>query len=324
MARIVVGLGTSHSPQLSIPADAWRQRGEEDRRNQSLYRVADGRHVSFDELLAEADPGVMKELEPGVMARRDAQNQKGIQKVADALAEADPDVLVVIGDDQNEAFHEDNMPAFSVYWGDTVPYYPRNRTVGTQTLTQQYYPTEPQQYPGQPELALHIIDSMMDQGFDVAHSKYYQEGQSIAHAVSFVHARIMRKVVPVVPIPQNTYFPPNQPRPKRAFDFGLALRNAIETWKSNARVGIVASGGLSHFVVDEDIDQRCIKAMKECDASAIAKLPLERLNSGTSEVRNWFSVAGACHHLGMEMFDYVPCYRSPAGTGCAMAFARWV
>lgn len=324
MARIVLGLGTSHSPQLSIPPEAWRQRGEEDRRNQTLYRVPDGKHVTFDELLAEADPSIMKELTDEVFQRRHQQNQRGLERVADALAEADPDVLVVIGDDQKEAFHDDNMPAFSVYWGETVPYYPRHRAVGTQALTQTYYPTEPQQYPGHPELALHIIDSMMEQGFDVAHSKYYQEGQSIAHAVSFVHARIMRKVVPVVPIPQNTYFPPNQPRPRRSFAFGLALRNAIETWRSDARVGVVASGGLSHFVVDEEIDQACLKAMRELDAEAIGRLPLERLNSGTSEVRNWFAVAGACHHLTMELFDYVPCYRSPAGTGCAMAFARWV
>jgi len=266
----------------------------------------------------------MKQLDEDLLKKRHEQNQRGLTMVADALEQADPDILVVIGDDQKEAFQDDNMPAFSVYWGDNVPFYPRHRNVGTQALTAQYYPTEAQQYPGQPQLALHIIDSMMDQGFDVAHSKYYQEGQSIAHAVSFVHARIMRKIVPVVSIPQSTYFPPNQPRPRRAFDFGLALRNAVETWKSDLKVGIVASGGLSHFVVDEEIDQACLKAMRECDADAIGRLPLERLNSGTSEVRNWFATGGACHHLDMELFDYVPCYRSPAGTGCAMAFARWV
>ncbi len=323
MARIVLGLGTSHSPQLSIPADGWAQRGVEDQRNPWLYRAQDGGHVTYDELLSDPVPGVMKELTPDVFARRHEQNQAGLKKVADALTESDPDVLVIIGDDQKEAFQDDNMPPFSVYWGDTIPYRPRQRAVGTQQLTQWAYPQEAQNYPSQSELALHIIDSMMDQGFDVAHSKYYQEGQSIAHAIAFVYARIMQKVVPVVAIPQNTYFPPNQPRPRRAFDFGLALRNAVEGWKSNARVGIVASGGLSHFVVDEEIDQRCLKALKECDADAIGRLPLERLNSGTSEVRNWFATAGACHHLDMELFDYVPCYRSPAGTGCAMAFARW-
>ena len=35
------------------------------------------------------------------------------------------------------------------------------------------------------------------------------------------------------------------------------------------------------------------------------------------------SLAGAAEHLDMDLFDYVPCYRSPAGTGCAMAFAQW-
>jgi hypothetical protein len=27
--------------------------------------------------------------------------------------------------------------------------------------------------------------------------------------------------------------------------------------------------------------------------------------------------------LEMNLVDYVPCYRSEAGTGCAMAFATW-
>jgi hypothetical protein len=25
----------------------------------------------------------------------------------------------------------------------------------------------------------------------------------------------------------------------------------------------------------------------------------------------------------MRLIDYIPCYRSPAGTGCGMAFATW-
>ena len=35
--------------------------------------------------------------------------------------------------------------------------------------------------------------------------------------------------------------------------------------------------------------------------------------------------AGAMDHVGFEMtlLDYVPCYRTEAGTGNAMAFATW-
>jgi hypothetical protein len=33
--------------------------------------------------------------------------------------------------------------------------------------------------------------------------------------------------------------------------------------------------------------------------------------------------AGALEHLRMELIDYVPAYRSPAGTGVGMTFSRW-
>ena len=35
------------------------------------------------------------------------------------------------------------------------------------------------------------------------------------------------------------------------------------------------------------------------------------------------TLAGAVQGLSMNLIDYVPCYRSEAGTGCAMAFAYW-
>ena len=77
-------------------------------------------------------------------------------------------------------------------------------------------------------------------------------------------------------------------------------------------------------MLDEELDHKALKALQDKDVDAIASLPLERLQAGTSEIRNWFATAGVVQHLEMEVFDYVPCYRSPAGTGCAMAFAQWV
>ena len=43
------------------------------------------------------------------------------------------------------------------------------------------------------------------------------------------------------------------------------------------------------------------------------------------EVRNWLPVTAACGAAGlaMELVDYVPCYRSAAGTGNAMGFVTW-
>ena len=86
---------------------------------------------------------------------------------------------------------------------------------------------------------------------------------------------------------------------------------------------MLASGGLSHFVVDEGLDEMALDGMKERSVAKLGALPREKLHSGNSEIRNWISVTGATEHLKMELVDYVPCYRSPAGTGCAMGFATW-
>ena len=42
-------------------------------------------------------------------------------------------------------------------------------------------------------------------------------------------------------------------------------------------------------------------------------------------MKNWIAAAAAAQRAGltMELVDYVPCYRSLAGTGNAMGFVRW-
>ena len=58
---------------------------------------------------------------------------------------------------------------------------------------------------------------------------------------------------------------------------------------------------------------------------ALIEEPEVHFRSGTSETKNWLVVAGMLAETGldMELLDYVPCYRSEAGTGSGMAFATW-
>jgi hypothetical protein len=104
------------------------------------------------------------------------------------------------------------------------------------------------------------------------------------------------------------------------------MRRAIGSWSSDKRVAVIASGGLSHFVIEEDLDQQVLAALQEGDSDRLLGLPVEHFESGTSEIRNWIALAGAMQdtRLRMELVDYVPCYRSIAGTGNAMAFAQWL
>ncbi len=121
----------------------------------------------------------------------------------------------------------------------------------------------------------------------------------------------------------NTHYPPNQPTARRCYELGSVIKRATEAWKSDARVGVIASGGLTHFVIDEQFDQELLQAMKDKDAGKISSIPQRLLNSGTSEVRSWITAAAALTDLDMELIDYQPSYRTPAATGVGMAFAQW-
>jgi hypothetical protein len=87
----------------------------------------------------------------------------------------------------------------------------------------------------------------------------------------------------------------------------------------------MASGGLSHQIVDEELDRIVADALVERNVDALCSLPRERLNRapGTPEILNWITVAGAMDPAGMTLVDYVPCYRSPAGTGHGLTFGYW-
>lgn len=85
----------------------------------------------------------------------------------------------------------------------------------------------------------------------------------------------------------------------------------------------MASGGLSHVVIDEDIDAMTTTALRTNNPEMLWQLPRERLRGGTSEILNWVALAGAVEPMELKFLEYVTTYRSPAATGCGMGFAYW-
>jgi hypothetical protein len=328
MARVIAGIGTSHSPCLNMTPAAWRVRAEVlDKVRVSLYDT-EGRRLSYAELEAAAPARIRDELKDDVMQRRFEANQRAIATVAGILDDCEPDVLVIFGDDHHEVFKDDNMPPLSIYCGESIPLIPHGILTWSyppELKTDLWYPEERRDYPVDASLARYLIEYLNDHDFDVAYSKYYPEGQGMSHAFAFAYWRLMQeRVIPTVPINLNTYFPPNQVTPERSYEVGRAVRRAIESWDRDARVAIMATGGLSHFVIDEALDQMFIDALRSRDRARLTGIPRARLNGGNSELRNWIALAGSVEHLdAVRLIDYVPCYRSIAGTGCAMSFAHW-
>mgnify|MGYP003343025165 FL=1 len=72
-------------------------------------------------------------------------------------------------------------------------------------------------------------------------------------------------------------------------------------------------------------DAKVIKAMETGDEQALKDIPESYFKVGTAEIKNWFPLISAMNAEGLKyhQVDYVPCYRSEAGTGNAMAFCYW-
>ena len=149
-------------------------------------------------------------------------------------------------------------------------------------------------------------------------------GRSLGHAFTFPRYRLgLPAHTPIVPVFINTHYPPNVPSAGRCYGLGQVIRRAVENWACSARVAVIASGGLSHFVIDEDLDRRVLWGIAQQDAGALGSLSRAQLRSGNSEILNWVSAAGSLEGLAATVIDYVAGYRSLAGTGAGMAFVQW-
>src|SRR5258708_27533286 len=254
MAELVLGIGTSHTPMLNAPAEDWPRFIDRDAVRDFLDK--EGQPMTYEELLHRAEPHVSAELTPEWVAGRHAEAQGGFADLRDALRRAELDALIVIGDDHKEIYQNDNLPSFVVYRGNTIRNVPLNGFSGpdwARRATARYYEeTEPRAYPVESGLALHLITSLVDREFDPVSSDALPDGKGEGHAFAFVRKRLMDDpTLPVVPVFLNTYFPPNQPTPRRCYKLGQAIREAVENYPGDARVGRVGSGRPSPFAATQ-------------------------------------------------------------------------
>lgn len=330
MADIVLGIGTSHSPILILDGEDWVHRSRDDRRNKSLYTL-DGRKLSYDELVAERGEPFQKESDPEQFPVQARQAEAALDHLENLLVQARPDVVLVIGDDQDELFGFDNMPAFAVYTGQEIVMrempLPHPRLTWTDKAFWAGYGMDmPHTFAGAPALARDMVKGLIRLGVDVSVSDSVPDParRAFGHAYGFIYQRLMKRLrVPMLPVLLNTYFPPNNPTAARCFQLGTAIGQALAASPIEARVAVIASGGLSHFLCEESFDRKVLQALKTHDVHALTQIPQEALCSGTSETRNWITMAGAIGHLHCTYDAYIPVYRTAVGTGIGLCFAAW-
>ncbi|HEX8966343.1 MAG TPA: hypothetical protein VF937_00585 [Chloroflexota bacterium] len=305
MAEVVLGIGHSHTPQISVDPEEWPNLGRTEQRSP---------HVPND---------LEAQLQVDCFREKHARVQGAIRQLGQLLRSTPVDAIVIFGDDQHEQFNDDNMPAVAIYHGEQVEVRPRAPRSNSNFPTLHLEATA-SVYPNSVNLAQHLIASLTEQEFEITRCNQLKAERGIGHAFSFLYQRLWPDCdVPIVPVMVNTYYPPNQPTPKRCHDLGKSVRAAIQSWSGGERVAVLASGGLSHIVIDEPLDLQVLDALGAKDTAALHSLPRDQLKGGTSEILNWVALDGAVGAMPMTLIDYIPGYRSRPSTGCAMAFAYW-
>ena len=297
MAELVGCLALAHSPMLLTVPEKWD--AIPDRMEPPPVR-----------------PELEKELTPEAKQKKWERCNKAIEALRRELDRLNPDAVIVIGDDQTENIFDDNMPPVTFYIGEEVEATLHYRYFGESPMAQK------SKYKVNATLAQSLLESLMEEGFDPAWSRKTRSEYGLGHAFG----RALKFLTPdarypIVPVTVNTFYAP-VPSAKRCLQFGEALASALRNCKDGGRVVVLGSGGLSHFKIDEELDHEFIKAVEKYNVDYLGNMPDSVLTSGTSELRNWI-VTAAAFGGPATLVDYVPCYRTVTGIGCAMGFAYW-
>jgi 2,3-dihydroxyphenylpropionate 1,2-dioxygenase len=194
--------------------------------------------------MAKLVAGIAMSHSPMIMTSEEAAGEKGqgfLQKAAEMkqwLKDSGADIIVLISDDHFNSYFYDQMPSFTIGidrcegWGDwNIPQY--NILV-------------------EKGLAKHILNTGLENNVDFAFTMRMKVDHGHTQAIYFLNEDLG---IPVVPIAVNTAAPP-LPTMDRCFKVGELVRQSIESWESDKKVAIVASGGLSHWVPIPKIDSQ--------------------------------------------------------------------
>ena len=316
MSEIIAGLASSHAFALVDPS-TWDERRE---RNRQMYRKRYG-------VEPPRQPKVTEET-PEIRRSRYQKVKDGLDFFTHWLKDSRPDALILIGDDQNENFHTDNMPQISIYLGESVRAFDPRLDQGDAL---------PPQYRCHSDLARTLLTNLVERQFDVSFAASFRQEKLLSHA----HAPILRLVdpaaaIPVVLIFVNSIHVPAI-TPERCYRLGEAIRDIlVEHRPASERVAIYASGGLSHFTggypwrhysgpftygsISEEFDRTALGWMESGNGHKLAGLSSkDLLDNGDIEMRSWIVLAGAMGRRPAKILAYEPLYSGNMG----MSVAFW-
>lgn len=303
----ILGLGCSHGPIILTPPESW----------------AKTRERMYARIPNYQPPGqLLEELGQDNGLSQDISDQKRVVEsfavLRDRLHEWDPDVLMIIGDDQTENFKQGNLPPFCIYTGSEVAGYPFQRQAARTNLWDAGAETR-FSFRCPKEFSQDLRNFLIRDGFDLSSSSSLDGWEwGLAHAI--INPLVFldpEGKFPLLPLFVNCYgeeagpdYPP-RPTPKRCYQLGQAIRRFLDT--RTERIAVVASSSWSHSFlahkfqcreIDVETDRKYLEWVRNGQGSKFAEVRPEALQeSGDHEILNWIITLGIIGDMPAEIVD---------------------
>ena len=173
MAQIVIGIATLHGTMLSTPSDQWTLRVAADKGSPNQAFLGSTR-VHNQLLTLRSVESQTSQLSSVFWCKRHSACKRAIARLAEVFWLARRDAVLIFGNDQTELFSDDNLPAFSSYYEKMIENqeyhqeYIERLSPGNAVSVVGHIPPEGSPNQGDPGLGLHVIGSLVSEGFDVA------------------------------------------------------------------------------------------------------------------------------------------------------------
>ena len=216
------------------------------------------------------------------------------------MAEARPDVCLVVYNDHANAFSLEVIPTFAL--GLAAEFHPADEGYGPRPVPV---------VEGHPELAWHLAESLILDEFDLTLVNEMDVDHGLTVPLSVLFGQPEAWPCRVIPLCVNVIqYPP--PTGHRCFRLGQAIRRAVDSFEGGERVVVFGTGGLSHQLqaqraglINTDFDQAFLDGLV-ADPEAVARIPhveyLREAGSEGIEMVMWLVMRGALDPRVREVY----------------------
>jgi protocatechuate 4,5-dioxygenase beta chain len=224
-----------------------------------------------------------------------------------------PDVVILVYNDHASAFGMNMVPTFAIGCADEFA--PADEGWGPRPVPK---------VKGCPELAWHIMQSVIQSDFDLTVINEMAVDHGLTVPLSLLFGQPQAWPCRVIPFAVNVVvYPP--PSGQRCYQLGKAIRRAVDSFDEDLNVQIWGTGGMSHQLqgpraglINKEFDNAFLDRLAG-DAEALAKIPhldyVREAGSEGIELVMWLIMRGALNAKVRELhrFYHVPASNTAVG-----------